>query len=66
MNHIKVVYIANRTTLNLGHRKFAVDTPLTYGLRYIYCKLAKSCVFATSVTAAPSPLKLHTSYRQTK
>ena len=24
MNHSKVVYITNRTTLDLGHRKFAV------------------------------------------
>ena len=35
MNQSKVVYIAEYTTLNLGHQKFAVD---------IYCKLLMTSV----------------------
>ena len=38
------VYIADHTTLDFGHRKFAVDIPLTSGLWYIYCKLPLTSV----------------------
>ena len=47
MNHSKVVYITNHTTLDLGHRKFAVDIPLAFGLGYIYCKLPLTSVLGS-------------------
>ena len=44
MNHGKSVYMANDTTLDLGHRKFAVDIALAFGSGYIYCKLPLTSV----------------------
>ena len=41
MNHSKVVYITNHTTLDLGHRKCA------FGLGYIYCKLPLTLVLGS-------------------
>ena len=44
MNHSKSVYMANDTTLDLGHRKFAVDIALAFSSGYIYCKLPLTSV----------------------
>ena len=44
ITHSKSVYMANDTTLDLGHRKFAIDIALAFGSGYIYCKLPLTSV----------------------
>ena len=53
MSHAKVVYIANHTTLDLGHQKFAVDIPFACGSGYIYCKLPLTSVSGSIFTISP-------------